>query len=546
MAAHSATSGRAGALAPDVPVDPVIDVTSRSESIDQPRSGIAARVEASTRRWRRAVGARRVRWALAAAALAVVAHLNTLNNPFVFDDLTEVVENPSIGDPRDIRTIVSGNRTRPLTNLSYALDFARGGLDPFPYHATNLALHALNVLLVFAITRRLFRQLSNDADTDEADRATPAAFTAAAMFAVHPLLTSTVGYVSARAELLAATWFLASFAALHRSAGERWRRLPPLGLGSFVLALAAKETAVMLPAVLLAADALQSRRDAGWRRRLLQWHLPLAAAVLLLAAARVAWYLTREQPDTAGWQWQNFALNAHILERYLALLLLPVSLSIVPPVAPLGSVFDLRVLRGLAAIVLIACVAALGARRNRLTALGLVWFLLLLVPSAMIVVLAPVGQPMAEHRVYLASCGLFMAVSAIACQSDVVRRRPLVAIAALAMVLAAFTTLTILRNRVWSDPVLLWEDAARKAPTTWMAQFGAAEAHRARGDCESAVEPYRRAVSLRPAESAAQLGLADCMQRLGLPEEALRWCREALQVSPRSGEAAACVQRLSR
>lgn len=487
-------------------------------------------------------------WALIAALLAVAAHFNTLHNPFVFDDIFEIIENPSIGDPADLQRVFTSYRTRPLTNLSYALDFARGGLHPPAYHSTNVLLHTVNVLLLFLVTYRLFERPSTRTARDETEHGSLAAFTAASLFAVHPLLTSAVGYVSARAELLATTWFLASFAVFHgwRSGEGRFSpRVAGLGAGLFALALAAKETAVMLPAVLASSDFLVARHDGGWRRRLLRWHLPFAGAVLLVAAVRVSWYIMREQAAAAAWQPQNLALNLHVLERYLALLCLPVSLSLVPEVAPFTSIVDLRLLRGVAVVAMIGAIVVLGRRRHPLISVGLVWFLLLLVPSAMIVILAPVGQPMAEHRVYLASCGFFMSVSAIIWQSDGLRRRPALTMIGLITLLAVLAAMTIVRNRVWSDPVLLWEDAARKAPSTWMAQYGAAEANRLGGDCASAIAPYRRAISIRPTEVAAHLGLAECMQRLDRPEEALRICREVLKMAPGSIEAAACVGSLS-
>jgi hypothetical protein len=295
----------------------------------------------------------------------------------------------------------------------------------------------------------------------------------------------------------------------------------------------------------VAADFLQARDHAEWRRRLLKWHLPFAVAVVAAGAVRAGWYITREQAGTAAWQWNNLLLNLHVLERYLALLCLPVSLSLVHEVAPVGSIGDMRVLRGAALLALTIGIAVLGRRRHPLISLGLVWFLALLVPSAMIVFLAPVGQPMAEHRVYLASCGFFMAVSAIVWQSDSIRARPALALTGICTLAVVLTAATVIRNRTWADPVLLWEDAAQKAPRTWMAQYGAAEANKANGDCAAALARYRRAIAIRPTETDAYLGLAECEHRLGRPVEALRICRDALRASPGSAAAEACVRRLS-
>jgi len=89
--------------------------------------------------------------AAAAVAAAVVVYLNALHNPFVYDDHHTVVENASIAHLGDLRAIVLHDVTRPLVNLSYAIDRRAWGTTPFGFHLTNVGLHALNVLLLFAL-----------------------------------------------------------------------------------------------------------------------------------------------------------------------------------------------------------------------------------------------------------------------------------------------------------------------------------------------------------------------------------------------------------
>jgi hypothetical protein len=83
--------------------------------------------------------------ALLAALLAGLVYLNALHNPFVYDDHVLVLQNPSIANVLDGRVIFFHSMTRPLTNFSYAIDYAIWGLQPFGYHVTNVLLHMLNV-----------------------------------------------------------------------------------------------------------------------------------------------------------------------------------------------------------------------------------------------------------------------------------------------------------------------------------------------------------------------------------------------------------------
>jgi protein O-mannosyl-transferase len=521
---------------------------------------------------------------LLACGLAVMAYANALSNPFVVDDMVEVVENPSIGNLRDLRAVIGHNMTRPVTNFTYAVDFAHSGLDPFGYHLTNLLLHVVNVLLLFAWLRYLVVDVRPAPDPPS--HATAAAFAGAALFAVHPLMTEAVGYVSGRGEVLCATLFLTSAFCLQRASapGNRHRVvLTAAGVTAFLLALGAKENAVMLPAVVLACDVLG--RPGGWRARLWTLHVPLLLVVVLLALARIWLYVAVEHPATAGVDWRNILLNVHVAQRYLLLLLLPVSQTIVHEVVPIHSLLSRRLIVGAAVVGAALVMAVLARRREPLVTFGIVWLFLVLVPSSVLIVLADQGQPMAEHRLYLASCGFFMVCAALgsrvlALESPHPGRRMIGFAAALGIILATFSGLTIARNRVWSDPILLWQDAVRKAPRTWFARYGLAHAYMSADDCESALAEYRRAIALQETLPSAYVGAAECLVKLnqahsarellrqGLerrpnearltlalarleervfrrPDEALRLCRELLAVSPQHAEAQRCAARIS-
>ena len=70
-------------------------------------------------------------------------------NPFVYDDFRLIVENPSILNVWDLKSVIVRDITRPLVNLSYAIDTMIWGRIPLGYHVTNVVLHAINVMLVF-------------------------------------------------------------------------------------------------------------------------------------------------------------------------------------------------------------------------------------------------------------------------------------------------------------------------------------------------------------------------------------------------------------
>lgn len=472
-----------------------------------------------------------------AVALGIMAYLGSLHGPFVYDDRLTVLGNASIRHLGDLRSLVAHDVFRPVVNLSYALDYAAWGFDPYGYHVTNLVLHLLNVLLLMALVRQLALDL---ADRRGAAGASPdgvanaVGFSAAALLAVHPLTTEAVAYVSGRSELLATAFVLLSVLLLRRAllGGPRWTAV--VGLAAFALGALSKESAAMVPFVLLAADRMLLPGEEGdRRRRLRRWHLPFAGLVVIAGLARVAIWVRVEHGGGALRLWQHALTEVGVVWRYIGLLLLPIGQSIMHPVATVTRLGDPAALAALAGLVLVIAAFVMLAQRQPLVVFGLVWFLLLLAPAHVI----PLQEAMAEHRVYAASCGFFLAaaVGLVALARRLAgARRPLPAVLAAIIVplLAVLMAGTVLRCRVWSDEVALWGDAARKAPQTWGAQYAWADALRAAGRCGDAVPVYRHAIELLPDQVAAHLNLGICLAELGRFDEAWQSLTTARRLAP--------------
>ncbi len=149
--------------------------------------------------------------------MALFVYANALFNPFVYDDHRLILENTSIQHLADWRAIVVHDMTRPLVNFSYALDYAIwGGRSPFGFHFTNVLIHAANVVLLFQLAFALATDLGSQAPSRSTSPLTVAAATGV-LFAVHPLLSQAVGYVSARSELLCTTFYLLALLSARRA-----------------------------------------------------------------------------------------------------------------------------------------------------------------------------------------------------------------------------------------------------------------------------------------------------------------------------------------
>jgi tetratricopeptide (TPR) repeat protein len=473
------------------------------------------------------VGAWRRRALLAlAVAFSGGVYLNALHNPFVYDDHRTIVDNGSIHSLSDMRSIVLHDATRPLVNLSYAIDRTVWGPAPIGFHVTSIVLHMLNVALLVAIAWRLGEDRARISDVRlQTSDSCGAAFLAATLFAVHPLMTEAVAYISGRSEVLCGTFFLLAFLA-----ARRWMRTGAAGwwlltMGLWVGALLTKEIAVMLPVVLLSYDRMLADEDAiPRRRRFWRLHAPLLAATVAAGVARLAVFVVLERHGAVAIDWRGIFDEAGVIWRYIALFFVPSGQTIFHDVRPIARVLELRGLVAAGAIAIVASVAWRARRAAPIASFGVIWFFLLLIPSSLIVVLDQ-GEGMAEHRVYLASCGLFLAAGSVGGawlerlgRASVLLRS--LTRAAVAVAILSLGARTVLRNAVWSDPVGLWREAADRAPESVLPRTVLGETLHDAGRHAEAVEAYRTALRLRPDEPLGYLKLGICLAETGRLDEA--------------------------
>jgi Flp pilus assembly protein TadD len=480
----------------------------------------------------------------AAVLLAGLVYVNGLSNPFVYDDHRLIVENRSLLDLKDLQAIVQHEVARPVLNLSYAVDRALWGPTPLGFHVTNVLLHVLNVGLLFVLAWRIVndRRARGSSVSVNEPRPEVVAFATAVLFGVHPMMTEAVGYISGRSEVLCATFFLLALLSTRRwltsrTGGVEWLLLT---IVLWMLALAAKEIAAMFPAVVLCYGLLAAP-DPAQRRRMLWLCLPLLAVSVVVVAVRLAVLAWIEHPGQVAVHWQYGLVEMDVVRRYLMLVVLPRGQTIYHAIAPIDNLLDLRALLGIGTVSLLVGMSWWSRRAEGLVSFGLLWFLLLLVPSSGLVMLDR-GEPMAEHRVYLASCGLFLTAGAAIGRVAIrmARARPLIRVAIGTVAALGVLTLsahTLLRNATWADPIVLWTEAVGKAPESWLPRLLLAEALQDRGCREEVVVAYRNAIRLGPEEPTGYREVGGCLIELGRLDEASAMFEALHNLDSRSPEA---------
>ena len=377
--------------------------------------------------------------------------------------------------------------------------------------------------MLYAWIQRVLSDTISDAD------ASLPAFTGAALFAVHPIQSEAVAYVSGRSEVLSAVWFIGALLAARGAilSGSVARALVALVCG--ILAAASKETALALPVVLLAYDwLLRPGADEARVRRL--WALLIPVLAVFAVAGAYRFQALTGSSIGSMLPILNALTQAIVIWRYVGLIVWPFGQTVMHSVHHVTRLADPLAWMAVAGLALVCILGFRLRRSNPVTMLGIIWFLSVLAPSSSFL---PLREGMAEHRVYLASAGLFMAGASFV-QRWVVRGRdrsiePRFAIAA---VVAVLCLLTVMRNRIWADPVSLWSEATLHAEDMWEPHYALADSLREAGQCAAAVPEYQKVVALRPSHRDGHTNLGICLAQTGQLDEAEREFRQALTIDP--------------
>jgi protein O-mannosyl-transferase len=470
------------------------------------------------------LSARRFEWLLVAIlALTALVHTRSFGNPFLFfDDPQNVLDNPPIRalTLQHLKVYFTSpllGMYSPLVYLSFALDYAIGGFDTNVYHATNLALHLINVVLVAVIVRRLTNHATSG-------------LLVALIFGVHPLNVAGVVPISVRSSLLYSAFYLAAYLAylVYARRGE-WRWLA-MALGAFILSGLSKSSAVVFPAVLVVTDLYLGRRltPRVWLEK-----LPFVAIAAVFAALTLAFRsdlgVTQDfSPIERG------VLALYSLASYAFALVVPIGLSPFHPY-PQRVSGQLPMTIYLAALACVGVVAAalLWKSQRRLIAFGGLFFLINIV---LVLKLVPLGvEFMADRYVYLPSIGLLLVLVELAHTRDPVRRRAgFVAFAALAV---WFSTITYSRTVDWRDRLTFETRVLQRYPDDPDALAGLGIALVDQGRLEEAVVQFSRAASIDPNNPDTRVNLCATLQKLGRFEEAVREGRAAVRLRPEQADA---------
>lgn len=472
-------------------------------------------------------------------------YLPSINHGIVLDDRQYLMENPLLQSsssflyPLNFTEFATGAQragldsdialnfiVRPVTYATFYWNRLAGGVDPAGYRQVNILIHSMNGCLVFVMGWLL---IQHDRKTASAGTLfAPAA--AALLFAVHPLATESVTYVVQRFESLATMFYLVAavlFIRGHTTSGLWSGRLMRWSVPVVVLAaMLSKEIGFTAPIMIMLMDRLCL--GTSWRQAL-QRSLPVLLLLPVIPALLMVTSFA-QSGDASLWRVMNitniglihfspfeYALTqASVCLRYLQLLAVPVNQNFDPGFEMITSIRDMRFVLSFHGILALLLTSWLWHRRGAVKAgnvgfCGSLWFFITLAPSSSVI---PLPDLMAEHRSYLPSVGIFLAVAVLlnrwseACVISPTRRHALHA--AVAIWVIALSGATLARNEILRDDESIYRDVISKSPLRARAYNGLATAlAQKRGEhSQEIISCLQKATELSPNFSMAAENLA--------------------------------------
>ena len=488
---------------------------------------------------------------------SVGIYVNVISGEFLLDDNLQILRNQWIKSPRHLVDIFFSpawsflsdefahegdlNFYRPVFHLLYMLVYSISELDPRGFHILNICLHAFTVVMVYLLSTSLLKKFKLFGDPDQsADSSLNVliSFYAALVFAVNPINTETVSWLSSSVEIAAALFFLMSF----------YFYINRKYIISAIMLLAASlsmETGLTLLFLFVCYDIVVLREPlkpiASWVKR----YRSIFVAIFIYFGLRmyVLGSFAPIEPENQLSLYQYFINMPALGFIFIFKLVFPVNLIFYTymPVVPFSSILDPRSILLIIATFFIIFILIKKRVTQPFYLFMVLWIFVPLLPIFYFGWTK--GYPVyADRFLYISASAfaLFLAVVLFRLIYFFDRRKKgkglawmktVVAIFMVAIV-ALYSLGTIKRNHVWLSELNLWQDTAHKDPGFELGRFHYALELVGDGRIDEALVEYQAVVVINPSNIAARNNIGIIYAQRGLFEQAAIEFRKALDIDP--------------
>ena len=459
--------------------------------------------------------------------LTGIIYRTSLKGSFLlYDDKENVVNNPMVRN-LSLATLPQFFYAEklymftPLTFLSYAIDYKIGGMDPYWFRFSNLLLHLLNIILVYMLAKKFLKK-------------SVLALFVALIFAIHPMNVDSIGWISARSNILAGTFILLSLIFYFIYIEKSKYHFLALSILAYLLSLLSKSSGVLLPFILFFLDYMVNRKCSSGN---IIEKIPYFAFGLIIGLITLFFRtdIGNTQSITSYSIIERIFMVFYSLDGYIIKTILPVNLSEIYAY-PIKSAGFLPILYYLSPIVFIAIpILLIFLKKSKNLPKPVVpcilLFLLLILPSQ--VVLLEDGF-MANRYGYIPLTGIFILLVIIMNWVVIRFRIPKPGLVFMAIVPALlFSVYSYYRSQTWTTTLTLFNPALSQSPRAAFAYNIRGMAKYSNKDFEGAVADYDEAIRINP-------DYAGCFYNRGIVfynsrqnEEALKDYSTAIDLNPK-------------
>jgi len=463
-----------------------------------------------------------------------------LTTPFIFDDIANIRDNPHIRvTSLSLKNLIraafqSPESSRPVANISFALNYYFNGFNLVGFHLVNIIIHLSGGFFLYLFSKAT---LKTPGLRCRSGKYGWIPFFTAFIWMVHPLQTQSVAYLVQRMNSLAAMFYILSmllYATFRLDTDTRSKWLPFAGcVFAGILAVGTKQISATLPVLIILYEwYFFQELSLKWVRR----HFLILSVILLFAIIISLIYLDYDPVVRilSAYRHRDFTLIQRVLTQfrvvifYLGLILWPrpsrlnldhdfvLSYTLTDPVTTLISMVT---------VIALIALAILTAKREPLLSYGIFWFFGNLAIESSVIGLELVF----EHRNYLPSMFLILAMVSLVFRYV---KPTWIGIVSLCVVGTLFTMWTFERNRVWMDELSLYQDCVEKSPAKARPHnnFGAILLRR--GRLPEAINEFQTALRIKPDYADAHYNLGNAMVKQGSLTKGIYHFSEALDRQP--------------
>jgi protein O-mannosyl-transferase len=433
------------------------------------------------------------------AIVSFAVYYNSLNNSFVFDDESVVQTNPSIQTLSNIPKFftadegfhkVIGKYYRPLVSTLYAVDYAIWGLDPYGFHLTNVLIHVISCLLLLAILLKLFGDYKFGLLS---------ALIGALIFAVHPVHTEAVSWISGRTDSLVTLFFFASFLMyINFTEDESRKKWLYLSLMFYVLGLLSKEMIVTMSVFILLYDFVYRKKNVEYLKQNIAAYAYFTAITLIFVLVR--YLLLKDIPDRTTYFYfygkdfgTAFFTMLKTIPLYFKLLLYPVNLlyHYSGTIPDSHSLLDVKVVLSVIFMAVLLLLSVYFYKKHSIKSFCILFFFVSLLPVLNII---PTMNFMAERFLYMTSFALSLIITYIIVTYVNEKNKNFV-FSLFIIIAVIFSFLTFNRNKDWKDNDTLYSTADGVDGSVLLVNAGNIYANKKNYD--EAEKRYRKAIEIR-------------------------------------------------